>query len=106
MDSNVAPVILINEFTVKPEEVDQFLEIWAAAAAIMKRQPGFISTQLHRGIAGSCVFISVAVFESAQHFKHVFNNPELQSTVEKYPASTTYAPHLFNKVAVAGLCVE
>ncbi|MGA9155142.1 MAG: hypothetical protein WBZ36_31550 [Candidatus Nitrosopolaris sp.] len=23
----------------------------------MKRQPGYISTQLHRGIAGSCVFI-------------------------------------------------
>jgi hypothetical protein len=42
----------------KSEEVDQFLKIWAADAAIMKRQPGFISAQLHRGIAGSCVFIN------------------------------------------------
>ena len=31
-------------------------EALAIEAEIMKRQPGFISTQLHRGIAGSCVF--------------------------------------------------
>ncbi len=58
MEANIAPVILINKFNVKPEDVDQFLRTWAADAAIMKRQPGFISTQLHRGIAGSCVFIN------------------------------------------------
>ena len=50
-DANVAPVILINQFNVKPEEVDQFLKVWAADAAIMKWQPGFISAQLHRGLA-------------------------------------------------------
>ncbi len=63
-EANVAPVILINKFNVKPEDVDQFLKIWAADAAIMKQQPGFISAQLHRGIGGSCVFINYAVWES------------------------------------------
>jgi len=74
MEANVAPVILINKFNVKPEEVDQFLKIWAADAAIMKRQPGFISAQLHHGIAGSSVFINYAIRESTEHYKRAFNN--------------------------------
>jgi hypothetical protein len=46
-------VVLVNTFVAPPEDVDQLLAAWAADAAIMKRQPGFISTQLHRGVAGS-----------------------------------------------------
>src|SRR4051812_43984613 len=46
------PVILINTFVVPPEDADKLVEAWTNDAAVMKRQPGFISTQLHRGIAG------------------------------------------------------
>jgi hypothetical protein len=49
MDEQVGSVILINTFTVEPEEADQLQEAWASDAAFMKQQPGFISTQLHRG---------------------------------------------------------
>lgn len=42
-EENVGPVILINKFNVKPEEVDQLLRAWAADAAYFKSQPGFIS---------------------------------------------------------------
>ena len=38
------PVVLINIFTVEPEEADQLLVAWAADARYMKQQPGFIST--------------------------------------------------------------
>jgi heme-degrading monooxygenase HmoA len=78
----------------------------AADSAIMKRQPGFISAQLHRGIAGSSVFLNYAVWESTEHFKHAFNNPEFQSSNKGYPENTTASPHLFKKVAVSGICVE
>ena len=59
-------VILINKFTVKAEEVDQFLKAWIDDATVFKEQPGFISTQLHRGIAGSGVSLSwqVVVIET------------------------------------------
>ena len=106
MDSRAGPVILINKFNVEPDDVDQFLKTWAADSAIMKRQPGFISAQLHRGIAGSCVFLNCAVWESTEHFKQAFNNPEFQSSIKGYPESTTASPHLFKKVAVSGICVE
>jgi hypothetical protein len=55
------PVILINNFNVKPEDVDNLLNAWAADAMCLKHKPGFISTQLHRSIGGSCVFTNYAV---------------------------------------------
>jgi len=98
MDSGAGPVILINRFNVEPDEVDKFLKQWAADSAIMKRQLGFISAQLHRGIAGSCVFPNCAVWESTEHFKHAFNNPEFQSSIKGYPESN----HRYNSL---NLCV-
>ena len=61
MEGQVGSVILINTFTVEPEEADHLQEAWAMDAAFMKQQPGFISTQLHRGIGGSSVFFNYAV---------------------------------------------
>ena len=78
----------------------------AADAAVMQRQPGYISTQLHRGIGGSCVFLNYAVWESTRHFKQAFNNPEFQSHLAHYPSSAVASPHLFRKVAVPGVCVD
>jgi len=61
VDQEVGPVILINKFNVDPEEVDEFLKAFAATDKVLKRQPGYISAQLHRGIAGSCVFLNYEV---------------------------------------------
>src|ERR687895_2723330 len=104
MEEQIGPVILINKLTADPGEVDQLLKAWAADAAFMKQQPGFISTQLHRGIGGSCVFINYAVWESIEHFKQATNDPAFRSALARYPDSTVGSPHLFRKVAVPGIC--
>ena len=106
MEEQSGPVILINKLTADPGEVDQLLKAWTADAGFMKQQPGFISTQLHRGIGGSCVFINYAVWESVEDFKRAFSNPEFQSKLKDYPASAEGSPHLFQKVAVPGICVS
>src|SRR5262249_19552376 len=49
LQADDGPVVLINQFNVAPEDADRFLEAWAADAAFMKGQPGFIAAQLHRG---------------------------------------------------------
>jgi heme-degrading monooxygenase HmoA len=105
MNENGGPVILINKFNVGPEDVDQFLRAWTSDAAVMKRQPGFISTQLYQGIAGSTVFLNYAVWESTESFRLAFANPEFQSKLADYPPSVVGSPHLFRKVAVPGICV-
>ena len=100
------PVILINRFNVKPEDVDSLLKAWAADAAYLKQKPGFVSTQLHRGIGGSCVFINYAVWESVEQFKQATSDPAFRSALAHYPDSTVASPHLFRKVAVLGICVD
>jgi quinol monooxygenase YgiN len=102
----VGPVILINTFQVAPEEVDALLEAWAADAAHLKQRPGFISAQLHRGIGGSGVFLNHAVWESVAAFRDAFGDPQFQATFARYPDSTVASPHLFQKVAVPGICVD
>lgn len=99
------PVVLVNVFTVDPGEADQLLAAWADDAALMKRRPGFISTQLHRGIGGSGTFLNYAVWESVAHFRDAFGNPEFQAKLGQYPPSAVASPHLFRKVAVADICV-
>jgi quinol monooxygenase YgiN len=107
MNEDVGPVILINKFDVNPSESDEFVKAWAEEAQNFKGQAGFISTQLHRGIGGSRIFINYAVWESAAQFKNAVNkvmNPN--DRMSKYPPSTVASPHLFKKVAVAGVCVD
>jgi heme-degrading monooxygenase HmoA len=106
LSEEVGPVILINTFQVAPEDVDTLLEAWAADATYLKQQPSFISAQLHRGIAGSGVFLNHAVWESVQAFRDAFGDPQFQATFARYPDSTVASPHLFQKVAVPGICVD
>lgn len=98
------PVVLINTFVVPPEDADRLLAVWAADASLMKAQDGFISTQLHRGIAGSGVFLNYAVWQSVAHFRSAFSNPEFQKRLADYPDSATVSPHLFQKIEVPGIC--
>ena len=102
----VGPIILINTFTVAPEDVDRLLAAWGMDATYLKSKPGFISTQLHRGIAGSCVFLNHAVWESVETFRNAFGDPEFQATFARYPDSTVASPHLFQKVAVPNICID
>src|ERR687894_1827065 len=102
----VGPVILVNTFKVAAEDADQLLAAWAADAAYLKTKPGFISTQLHRGVAGSGVFFNYAVWESVEAFRNAFGDPHFQATLARYPDSTVASPHLFQKVAVSGICVD
>jgi len=105
LQQETGPVVLINTFTVAPEDADRLLEVWAEDAAFMKRQPGFISTQMHRGIAGSSTFVNVAVWESAAALRAAFSSPEFQAQIAHYPDSAITRPHLFQKIAVPGICV-
>ncbi len=105
LNNEGGPVVLVNTFVVPPEDADQLLAVWATDAAIMKRQPGFISTQLHRGIAGSGTFLNYAVWETVAHFRAAFANPEFRARLAEYPESMTASPHLFRPVAVSGICI-
>jgi heme-degrading monooxygenase HmoA len=101
----VSPVVLVNIFRLDKAEEQTFLEVWQSDAAFMKQQAGFISTQLHRAIGESPTYLNYAVWESTAAFRAAFTHPDFLAKLSIYPASTSCTPHLFEKVAVSGICV-
>ena len=100
-----SPVVLVNVFTMGPADEQAFLRAWQGDAEIMKRQPGFISTQLHRAVGDSPTYLNYAVWDSTADFRAAFMNPEFRAKLSAYPASAVASPHLFQKIAVPGICV-
>lgn len=99
-------IVLMNLFTIDPADEEALLVAWSHDAEFMKAQPGYISTQLHKGISGSSTFVNYAVWESVESFRNAFTNPEFQKRIGDYPESAVAAPHLFKKLAVPGHCVS
>jgi heme-degrading monooxygenase HmoA len=102
---DVSPVVLVNVFTLDRTDEETFLRVWQDDAAFMKRQPGFISTQLHRAIGDSPTYMNYAVWESTAAFRAAFTRPEFAAKLSTYPSSAIATPHLFQKVAVPDICV-
>jgi heme-degrading monooxygenase HmoA len=105
LNADVSPVVLVNVFTVSESDIPALLKAWEDDANWMKKQPGYISTQLHRGIAGSTVFMNYAVWESVAHFRAAFTHPDFKKALAHYPSSAAASPHLFTRLTVANLCV-
>jgi heme-degrading monooxygenase HmoA len=105
LNTECSPVVLINLFQVAEEDIPALLDAWAADANWMKQQPGYISTQLHQGIAGSTTFMNYAVWESVAHFRDAFNHPDFKQALADYPSSAVASPHLFTRLTVPNLCV-
>ncbi|MDF0580902.1 antibiotic biosynthesis monooxygenase family protein [Bradyrhizobium yuanmingense] len=102
---DTGPLVLVNLFTLDKADEQSFLQVWQDDAAFMKRQPGFISTQLHRAIGESPTYLNYAVWQTTADFRAAFTHPEFRSKISAYPASAVASPHLFQKVAVPGICV-
>jgi len=98
------PAVLVNLFTVDEADIPALMIAWEKDANWMKQQPGFLSTQLHRAIGGSSMFMNYAVWESVDHFRAAFTHPNFVSALGAYPSSTIAQPHLFTRVAVPNLC--
>ena len=102
---DAGPVVLVNVFTLDKADEQTFLKAWTDDAVFMKRQPGFISTQLHRAIGESPTYLNYAIWETNAAFRAAFTHPTFRAKLSAYPASAVASPHLFQKVAVEGVCV-
>ncbi|MDN5860730.1 MAG: antibiotic biosynthesis monooxygenase [Pseudonocardia sp.] len=98
------PIALINVFTMDADDIERFLQVWADDATYMKRQPGFIRTQLHRGTRGSATFVNIATWESAGALRAAITAPEFQAAIARYPDSVEASPQVCSTVAVPGIC--
>jgi heme-degrading monooxygenase HmoA len=68
------PVVLINIFQVPKAEAGEFYQRWTKASDILRRQPGFISTSLHKGVGGSELWLNRAEWQSTSDFAKAMTN--------------------------------
>jgi hypothetical protein len=60
---------LMSTFLVAPDQIDNVLGGFRKQFAIIRKQPGLISAQLHRCVAGSSLFMNYIVWEWVDDFK-------------------------------------
>lgn len=103
IDAAQGPVILLNHFVVPHQEIEEFLRNWEADAAYFKRQPGYISAQMHRGLGDSELWVNYAVWESADDLARAVAGPEFKALIERHKHRG--APKLYQRAAIRNICV-
>jgi heme-degrading monooxygenase HmoA len=104
-EEETGPIILINTFFVPRDVTDEFLVAWRDAALFMKSSPGFIWTQLHQGTANSQLVVNTSAWESTEALARAHAHPKFRETASRFPEGITTYPHIFEKIAVEGVCV-
>ena len=71
-----SPIVLINTFTVAPENQDQLIQILnEATEKVIKHIPGFISASIHRGKNGDKV-VNYVQWKDEASFEAMLQNSE------------------------------
>jgi hypothetical protein len=103
-NEKAGPVTIINTFVAPKGKTGEVLTAWTDDAWYMKNTGRLLAVQLYRGIGGSRLFTNVAVWESPAALHAAFHTAEFASHLEHYPEGTVAYPHLFQKLAVEGIC--
>ncbi len=89
-------VTLINVFTVAPEDQQRLVDVLVdATQAVMRKQPGFISANIHRSLDGSRV-TNYAQWRSREAFEAMFGTPQaIEHMREAERIAEKFEPHLY-----------
>lgn len=89
-------VTLINVFTVAPENQQRLVEVLVdATQAVMRKQPGFISANIHRSLDGTRV-TNYAQWRSREAFEAMLEDREAAGHMgEAARIAERFEPHLY-----------
>ncbi|KAE8153933.1 antibiotic biosynthesis monooxygenase [Aspergillus avenaceus] len=99
------PCVLVNTFHIPAGKMEEAFAAWKIDAELAKRQPGFISTQLHRGINGSDMMLNYAIWETTAALKAYYDLPEFKESLLNYPDGTEARIALYRKQHIDGICL-
>ncbi|KAL4946605.1 hypothetical protein BDV06DRAFT_181915 [Aspergillus oleicola] len=99
------PCILVNTFHIPPGKMEAAFAAWKIDADLAKKQPGFVSTQLHRAVGGSDMMLNYAVWESTAALKAFYETDDFKESLENYPEGTESRIVVYRKQAIEGVCV-
>jgi quinol monooxygenase YgiN len=74
------PLTLVNVFSVDPSNQDRFVQLLnEATEKTMRRQPGFVSANIHKSLDGTRV-VNYAQWKTKGDFESMLRNAEAAST--------------------------
>ncbi|MDQ6727311.1 MAG: antibiotic biosynthesis monooxygenase [Actinomycetota bacterium] len=84
------PCIVIVAYEVTHEDSKRFLDSWEKANGFLKKQPGFVSTDLHQAVSANpgFRFVNVSHWESDDAFRTATQSPDFQAAsgrLETFP---------------------
>ena len=93
-------VVVINPFEVPPGKEDKALAGWELFAEFFRKQPGYVSTKLHRAISPDARFhlINVAEWESAEQFQAAINSDGLRKLSEGLNETFPHYPGIYEVI--------
>ena len=96
----MANVIVINPFEVPKGKEEQALAMWEKFAEYFCRQPGYVSTKLHRAINPDARFhlLSISEWVSAEQFAVALSNPKVKAIAEGAMEDLRYYPGLYEVI--------
>ena len=94
-------VTLINVFTVAPQDQQRLVDVLVGATqAVMRKQPGFVSANIHRSLDGTRV-TNYAQWRSREAFEAMLHNQEAAEHMgEAARIAESFEPHLYEVVFV------
>ena len=94
--TNKNMVTLINVFTVQPENQQRLVDLLTEATKLaMKKQPGYISANIHKSLDGTRV-TNYAQWRSKGDFEAMLQNPEAAKHIkETSQLAIKFEPHLY-----------
>src|SRR5215216_1600899 len=89
-------VSLINVFTVAPEDQQHLVDVLVdATQAVMRKQPGFVSANIHKSLDGTRV-TNYAQWRSREAFEAMLQNQEAAEHMgEAAKIAERFEPHLY-----------
>ncbi|KAL3470505.1 hypothetical protein BJX99DRAFT_48442 [Aspergillus californicus] len=102
----VGPVVLLNVISIPSgADKEKFLKTWRRSGEVLKKAPGYISTQLHHAIGDGNFIVNYAVWENNEDLKNGLALPEFLKVCEDFPDGTEFRAAVLQKHAIDGLCV-
>lgn len=99
-------VVTINPFEVPKGQEEEALAMWESFADYFRRQPGYLTTKLHRALGGEAKFhlVSISEWESPERFTASLQNPELQEIAESARKDIQNFPAMYQVLPLSSTC--
>ncbi|KAJ5747114.1 uncharacterized protein N7511_008810 [Penicillium nucicola] len=102
----VGPVVLLNIISLPPgADKESFLETWRCASEVLKKAPGYISTQLHHALGHGNFIVNYAIWEDNETLKNGLALPEFRTICKDFPDGTVFRAAVLKKASIKDVCV-